>query len=145
MRPTPIQFYCNSDFFEELLVQAGVEAAHPKVVALYRTMHEWKTIDGWARTFEKDLQNTQQSPYRWKSKSPEEFAREMLRMRKRSGSLGLLARNYRLRANLLLTTVERKIASWPELTYDETKLIKIIERKKNKMYSIKRAFRRRRL
>ena len=142
MRPTPMEVLRNLHFFEQLLTEAGVENAKAKVSSLHTHLLTLRSLTGWLEIFERDLRCAEQGYIRWPSKN-RSVAEEKLRMVKRTAPQRRTVILYRQRVKTAEAICVKKIASWPELEYDASNLVKTYDSKTNKRKLRKRSTRRR--
>lgn len=140
MHPTPMQVFCNVEFFTQALTDAGVEAAHAKLVSLTRHIGDLRALQGWLDLFQRELRGTQQSPHRWPSKRNTP-TKENTQMLKRAGPQKKTVLHYRQKCNELETKILKKIAQWPSLEYDPEELSSTFDKHKVKKRMKKRASR----
>lgn len=124
MRPTPYEVLCNSSLFIELLEAQGVENARPRVIAIVKQMIEYRSVDNWLKRLSADLQELHQQPSRYperfsKARNPERAAKNW---HKRIAPLRTNCLRYRIYLKRTKAAIEAKIASWPELSYQDVKL-----------------------
>lgn len=126
MHPTPHQVFCNPELFIRLLEEQGVENARPKVVAIFKTMMEHRSVQLWANRIDRDLQANQQSPYRYpvttrSHRDPKKVEKQRLKRMAPMVRSHLRFKQYLVRTE---KAVAARIAKWPELDFDGIKLRK---------------------
>lgn len=124
MRPTIHQVYCNVEFFAGLLEDAGVEGGRAKVNALAQQLIDYHQVKRYYNRTHGEWQRNHQYLQRHPPapNSRRTLADEKVRMAKAIGLSRSLALKYGQHLKRLQTKIERKIAQWPELTYDTSAL-----------------------
>lgn len=124
MRPTMFEVHCNIELFAELVEDAGVEDGRAKVNALAQHLIEYYQIKRYHDRTAAEWLRYHQFIYRHppKPNGHRTLKEEKLRLAKSIGVSRRMTLRYSQRLKALQLKIERKIANWPELTYDVTAL-----------------------
>lgn len=125
MRPDLWQLYSNPQLFIELLTQAGVENAHPKVASLTNMLVEYYSMKRHIDRLEKDRTETHQSEatsWGFKRHGRRHDPKTRVRNNRRISQLDrtiIIGRGFLKRRE---AQILRKIAKWPEVHLGDRKL-----------------------
>lgn len=124
MRPTMFEVHCNVEFFAGLLEGAGVEGGSAKVNALAQHLIEYYQIKRYRDRSAADWLRYHQFIHRHppKPNGHRTLEEEKVRLAKSIGVSRRMTLRYDQRLKALQTKIERKIANWPELTYNTAEL-----------------------